>query len=144
MKKIIALLFLPLFLFACKEKARFVEADIILNKWSKASETLNYEEYKKCEAYPKEKAVFNEIHKDYYFSNVTVTKVEDLNERDIRTDFEGNSFIKRNVFFECLEFDRQTQKERQIIKGEVFFIKFMDSAREKEGWLMANRTFIRF
>ncbi|MCL2025936.1 MAG: hypothetical protein FWG92_03930 [Leptospirales bacterium] len=144
MKKTIVLLFLLSLFFACKEKARFVEADIILDKWSKASETLNYEEYRKYKAYPREKAVFNEIYKDYYFSQVIVTKVEDLDERDIRTDFEGNSFIKRNVFFECIEFDRQTQKERQRVKGEVFFIKFIGSAREKEGWLMANRTFIRF
>jgi len=144
MKKIIALLFLLSLLYACKEKEKFVEADIILDKWSKASETLNYEEYKKCEAYPKEKAVFNEIYKDHYFSKAVVRKAEDLDEHDIKTDFEGNSFIKRNVFFECIEFDRQTQKERQSVKGEVFLIKFVDSAREKEGWLMANRTIIRF
>ena len=144
MKKIIALLFLFSLLCACKEKVKFTEADITLGKWSKASETLNYEEYKKCEAYPRERDVFNEIYRHYYFSKVTVTKVEDLDESDIKTDFEGNSFVKRNVFFECYEFDRQTQKERQTVKGEVFFIKFIDCAREKEGWLMANRTIIRF
>ena len=144
MKKIIALLLLLFFLYSCKEKERFAEPEIILNKWSKATETLNYEDYRKCEAYPREKAVFNEIYKDYYFSQVTVTKIEDLDKHDIKKDFEGNSFIKRNVFFQCAEFDRQTQKKRQSVKGEVFFIKFTDSAREKEGWLMANRTIIRF
>ena len=144
MRKTVILLFLLSFFCACKEKERFVEADIILNKWSKASETLNYEEYKKSEAYPREKAVFNEIYKDYYFSRVIVKKVEALNEHDIKTDFEGNSFIKRNVFFECTEFNRQTQKEHQFVKGEVFFIKFVNCIREKEGWLMANRTIIRF
>ena len=144
MKKPVALLFFAFFFYACKEKERFVEADIVLNKWSKASETLNYEDYKKCEAYPKEKTDFDEIYKNYYFSQITVTKIEDLNERDTKTDFEGNSFIKRNVFFECIEFNRQTQKENQFVKGEVFFIKFVNCAREKEGWLMANRTIIRF
>ncbi|MDR3237546.1 MAG: hypothetical protein LBT84_03495 [Spirochaetia bacterium] len=141
--KIAAMAILLFFFAACKKEEKFAEPGIILNKWSAAAETFDYESYKKCEAYPLEKDVFHEKFKDVYFSKINVTKIEDLREKDIKTDFAGDSFIKRNVFFECVEIDRATKKEVQLVKGEVFFIKFKGS-RADEGWLMSNKTIVRF
>lgn len=128
----------------CKKKEYFPEPELILNKWSKATLDLDYETYKKCEAYPREKGVFNEMYRYFYFTDITIINIEKLDEKDIRTDFEGNRFHKRNVVFECAEVSRSGKVKVKQVKGEVFFVKFLDGDRVKDGWLMANRTIIRF
>ena len=132
-----------LLLPGCKKKEVFEEPGIILKKWSSAIEKMNYQVYKKCEAYPREWAVFNEIYRNQYFEDINIIKIEDLDEKDIKQDYEGHYYLKRNVIFECTEVNRQKREKVKRVRGEVFFIKFIGSEREKEGWLMANRTMIR-
>ena len=139
-----AIFMVLLSILGCKKKEYFPEPGLILNNWSRATQELNYDVYSKCEAYPREVAVFNEMYKFFYFTNITIVKVEDLDEKDVRTDFEGKRFHKRNVIFECMEVSRGGKSSAKQVKGEVFFIKFLDGSKAKDGWLMANRTLIRY
>lgn len=125
-----------------KEEATFTAHEVLLSRWCKASETLNYELYKKCEAYPREQSVFNDMYKDFYFADPRVVKLEDLNEKDIQKDFDGNSFVKRNLYFECVEVKRSDKKQVRL-NGEAFIIKFTNGNRAGEDWFMANRTLVR-
>ncbi len=141
---LINFLCLALILFSgCTKKEVFKEPGIILKAWSGALERLDYSTYRNCEAYPKAPGVFTEIYRDYYFDDINVISIEDLDRDDVRTDFEGNRFVKRNVVFECAEVKRSKREKIKRVRGEVFFIKFTEGNRSKEGWLMANRTIVR-
>jgi len=141
MKKVVVIFMLFIMVIpSCKKKEKFLEPEIILRKWAGAIERLDYFEYRKCEAYPKEKDVFREMYQDFYLSGLSVVTIGPLSEKDINKDPDGNPYIKRNVVFECKQVRRRDRKVQHPIKGEVFFIRFVEGERKKEGWLMANRT----
>lgn len=144
MKKIILILIIPaIFLTTCKKKDEFVESNTILQQWTNAIEKLNYRTYARFEAYPKSEPVFREIYRDFYFADLMVVNVEDPDQERKFKDGSGNSFIKRNVMFECAEVNRKTKKYMVVVRGDVDFIKFIEGPRENEGWLMWNRNLIR-
>ena len=128
---------------SCKKEKKFTEPDHILRKWSNATETLNYTEYRKCEAYPKELPVFRELYRDRYLAEVTISKIEDLDEKNVQKDHEDKPYIFRRVYFDCVEVQRSTRRPVNTIRGDVMFIKFIDSTRKNEGWLMSNRTLMK-
>ena len=145
MKRLIAggIILLPILFGACKKEKPFVQPDFILKKWALATEKRNYRSYRECEAYPKESEVFRTIYEDFYFKDMEVLKIEDLDEDDLTTDVEGNTFIKRSVTFQCLEVKRRDGRVVQPIQGDILFIRFTEEPRSKEGWLMSNRTLVR-
>ena len=144
MKKYIILLFLlPLILFSCKKEKKFAEPEFIFAKWAHAIETFNYTDYASCEAYPKSEGVFREIFREAYYSDPMVMEVEKLDEKKVAQDHHGNSYIKRNVQFECTEVRRRDRKPVRLLRGDVDFIKFTEGDRYKQGWLMWNRKIVR-
>jgi len=144
MKKaaILALSFLILFI-SCKKEEKFAEPDFVLQKWSEAIKSQNYKNYKRYEANPKSPQVFREIYREFYFSDVFVVEIEDLDKEKIKEDHEGNPYLQRSVTFECTEVKRKTGKPVKLVRGNVLFIKYTEGKRKKEGWLMFNRTLTR-
>lgn len=128
---------------ACTDKSRFVEPDFILRKWSRAIEEMNYKDYASCEAYPKEEGVFREMYREYYPVDLHTVKLDDHNEKDVKTDFEKNRYVKRIVYFEGSLVDRKLRRVTELIKGDALFIRFLDGKRERDGWLLSNRTIMR-
>lgn len=144
MKKNIILLFLLILIpFSCKKEKKFAEPEFIFAKWAHAIETFNYPDYASCEAYPKSEGVFREMFRDTYYADLMVMEVEKLDEKKIVKDHHGNSYIKRNVQFECTEVRRRDRKPVRLLRGDVDFIKFTEGDRHKQGWLMWNRKIVR-
>ncbi|OHD67643.1 MAG: hypothetical protein A2W19_11250 [Spirochaetes bacterium RBG_16_49_21] len=144
MKRITYLtLVIALAVISCKKEKKFAEPEYIFAKWTRAVERLNYADYASCEAYPKEEAVFKEIYRDSYYADLMVTGVEGLDEKKIHQDGKGDSFMSRNVQFECSEIRRKDRKPLRVLRGDVDFIKFIGGDRVKQGWLMWNRKIIR-
>ncbi|MDY6969418.1 MAG: hypothetical protein SVR08_12300 [Spirochaetota bacterium] len=140
---IILLLILPMMLLLCKDQDRFVKPNYVLKKWSRAIEKLDYKKYSQCEAYPKSKSVFREMYKDYYLVDIMTTDIEEADEKKIRMDLEGNSYIRGAVSFEATIVKRINKIPYQIIRGNADFIKFIDGKRKRDGWLISNRSLIR-
>lgn len=144
MKRYLLLLLVPaLILASCKKEKKFTAPEIIFSKWARAIETLDYPAYASCEAYPKSEGVFREMFRDSYYADLMVLEVEKLNEKNILKDHQGNSYIKRNVQFECNEIRRKDRKPVRLLRGDVDFIRFTDGERQNRGWLMWNRKIIR-
>jgi hypothetical protein len=137
------LMLLVLTLVTCKKEKKFVEPDLVFARWARAIESLNYREYTTCEAYPKSEGVFREMFRDAYYADLMVTEVEKLDEKKVTVDRDGNSYIKRNVQFECSEVRRAGRRPIRVLRGDVDFIRFVSGEREKEGWMMWNRKIVR-
>jgi hypothetical protein len=142
-KYIILLILLPLILISCKKEKKFTEPEFIFSKWSHAIEMLNYPDYASCEAYPKSEGVFREMYREAYYADPMVMEVEKLDEKKVAKDHLGNSYLKRNVQFECTEVRRRDRKPVRLLRGDVDFIKFTSGDRQKQGWLMWNRKIVR-
>ncbi|HOD16799.1 MAG TPA: hypothetical protein PKI31_18935 [Spirochaetota bacterium] len=138
---LLVLLFLAL--ATCKKEKKFVEPEYVFARWARAIEELNYRDYAACEAYPKSEGVFREIYRETYYADLMVTGVEKPDEKKVAVDRDGNSFIKRNVMFECNEIRRAGRRPIRVLRGDVDFIKFVSGEREKQGWMMWNRRIVR-
>ena len=144
MKKVlIATILIPLLVLSCKKEKKVDEPSLVLQRWTKSINDLNYKNYSRCEAYPKDRAVFKEMYKHYYLVDLMTIEVGRPAKKDIRKDHNGNSFIQRPVSFEATSVKRSSKKPYQLIRGDVTFIKFLDGKRKKDGWLISNRTLLR-
>ena len=144
MKKLLCVtLVLAAVFSACKKEKKFMEPEYIFAKWARAIDTLNYADYRACEAFPKSEPVFREMFRDTYYADLMVTGVEKLDEKNIKKDTNGVSYMGRNVHFECTEYRRKDRKAVRVLRGDVDFIKYADGDRQKRGWLMWNRKIIR-
>ena len=139
----LVLVLMPMALVSCKKEKKFVDPEYIFSRWSKAIEALNYREYAACEAYPKSEGVFNEMYRDTFYTDLMVTGVEKLNEDRILTDRDSNTYLKRNVQFECTEVKRAGRRPVRVLRGDVDFIHFTAGERKNQGWLMWNRKIVR-
>ena len=140
---IFCLIFFCAVMFSCKKKEKIPEPGYVLEKWSNAIKDFNYSNYCKCEAYPRSDAVFREMYKNEYFTDIAITSVEDVDYDKIEKDYDGNSYIKCSVTFEGTSVKRKYDKPFQAIRGDVLFIKFLDGERQKDGWLISNRSILR-
>jgi hypothetical protein len=129
--------------FLCKKKEKDREPGFVLQKWVKSIENLDYNNYSKCEAYPKSQGVFLEIYKDDYYTDLMVNVVGDPDDKDIRKDYKGNSYVSRKVTFEAAAVKRGRVEPYQTVNGDVEFYKFLDGEKSKNGWLISNRTITR-
>lgn len=144
MKQYLILLLVPALLLAsCGKEKKFTAPEAVFAKWSRAIERLNYAEYASCEAYPKSEGVFREMFRDSYYADLMVTEVEKLDEQEVLKDHQGDSYIKRNVQFECNEIRRKDRKPVRLLRGDVDFVRYTDGDRKARGWLMWNRKIIR-
>ena len=132
-----------IFLSSCGKKEKDPEPGMLLYKWAKAAERLDYKTYSICEAYPKGESVFREIFKDDYYSDISVITIGDPDTEKKQKDFSGNSFIQRTVTFEGNAVKRVNSKPYQKVNGDVMLIKFLEGERKKDGWLILNRTITR-
>lgn len=138
-----ALLSLLLVLFfSCRNESKVSEPELVLHKWVKAIEKMDYNSYSKCEAYPKPAEVFKEMYKDYYLVDLMVTDVEDADEENVRRDYRGDSQLHRALTFEATAVNRNNRKPYQLHRGDLVFIKFLDGKRKDDGWLISNRTIV--
>jgi hypothetical protein len=128
---------------SCKKKEKNPEPAYVLQKWVRAIEKLDYSSYSKCEAYPKSEGVFFEIYKDDYYTDLMVTDVEEPDNKNIRKDYKGNSYISRNAKFEAAAVKRGKGEPYQTVSGDVEFFKFLEGDKSDKGWLISNRTITR-
>ena len=138
------LLVILLAVISCKKEKKFAEPEYIFSKWARSIETFNYIDYASCEAYPKSEPVFRDMYRENYYADLMVTEIEKFDEKKVKKDVNGDSYLSRNVQFECTEIRRKDKKPVRVLRGDVDFIKFIDSDRTKQGWLMWNRKIIRF
>ncbi|MBN2157822.1 MAG: hypothetical protein JW807_00395 [Spirochaetes bacterium] len=144
MKRLLVLLCtIMLLVVSCKKEKKFIEPEIVFARWSRAIANLNYPEYASCEAYPKSEGVFRTMFRNSYYGDLMVTEVGKLDEKKVLKDNNGNSYIKRNVRFECVEIRRRDRKPVRLLRGDVDFIKFTGGERAGQGWRMWNRQIIR-
>ena len=129
--------------FSCKKKEVDLEPVYVLQKWIRSIEKLDYTVYSKCEAYPKSEGVFLEIYKEDYFTDLTVTRVEEADEENVRKDYKGNSYVSRKAYFEASAVKRGNGEAYQLVNGDAEFFKFLDGEKSRDGWLIANRTITR-
>jgi hypothetical protein len=128
---------------SCTKKEKNPEPVYVLQRWAKAIEKLDYNSYSKCEAYPKSEGVFLEIYKDDYYNDLMVIDVEEPDNKNIRKDYKGNSYISRKAAFGAAAVKRGRGEPYQTVSGDVEFIKFSDGEKSKFGWLISNRTITR-
>ncbi|MDY6935483.1 MAG: hypothetical protein SVZ03_14815 [Spirochaetota bacterium] len=145
MTKISLFLVLSVFIIfeSCKSEDRFVEPNYVLGRWAKSIEKLNYREYCRYEAYPKTESVFKKMYKDYYILDLMTTDIEEADEKNIRKDQEGNSYLHRALSFEGAVVNRSNKKPYQLLRGNAVFIRYIDGKRKRDGWLISNRTLMR-
>lgn len=129
--------------FSCKEKPVFVDPAFILMKWGDAVKKMNYREYSECEAFPKDIRVFNDLYRNYYYSDFLISEAAKYKEENIKTDALGKKFNYRIIYFECLRTERKTGKPVENMKGDIEFIKYIDKPDSDRGWIMSNRTIVR-
>lgn len=144
-KFIVAVLILSIAFVAvsCKKDDIFVDPAYVFLKWTHALKELGYDDYSRCEAYPKTADVFRQLYSDYYYKDLVTREIGEYNENDIKRDIDGNRYTHRMVYFECKRIDRKTDKSIESMKGEVEFIRYLDEPGSSRGWLMYNRTIIR-
>jgi hypothetical protein len=141
-RAVYALVAVALVATACKKAEKTPEPAFVIAKWARAIQDLNYQNYARCEAYPKSEAVFRDMYRDYYLTDLMVTSVEEADEKDVRRDQDGNPFLHRSLSFEASAVKRGTGRPYQVGRGDAVFIKFTAGAMAERGWLMSNRTFI--
>jgi hypothetical protein len=129
--------------FSCKKKETDREPGYVLQRWARAIENLDYNSYSKCEAYPKSQGVFMEMYTDDYFTDLLVIEVGDPDNKNIRKDYRGDSYISRKVSFNAAAVKRGKAVPYQTVNGDVDFYKFSDGEKSKSGWLISNRTITR-
>ncbi|TAL33004.1 MAG: hypothetical protein EPN93_15170 [Spirochaetes bacterium] len=139
---LVTLLFAPLVVWPGCGKPKFAGPQQVLANWSRSIQDLNYAEYSRCEAYPRGADVFAEMYRDFYFTDMMVTSIEEPSESDVKTDYEGNAYIHCSLSFEAGVIKRGAAHPSQLARGDAVFIKFAEGKRAKQGWLMSNRTFI--
>ncbi|MFA5519466.1 MAG: hypothetical protein WDA74_09445 [Spirochaetota bacterium] len=142
-KKLLLVFLIVFFTFSCKEKPVFVDPAFILMKWGDAVKKMNYRDYAECEAFPKDIKVFNELYKNYYFTDFLISEMGKYKEADIKTDALGKKYNYRTIYFECLRTERKTGDVVESMKGDIEFIKYVDEPDLNRGWLMFNRTVVR-
>ena len=138
----VILIFIFLFI-SCKDKPVFVDPAYVLMKWGDAVKNMNYREYSECEAFPKDARVFNELYRNYYYTDFLISEMSKFNDKKTRTDPEGKSYNYRIIHFECLRVERKTGKPVENMKGDIEFIRYLESPDADRGWLMSNRTIVR-
>jgi hypothetical protein len=144
-KKYIALyaVFAMLAGFSCKKEKKITEPEIVLQRWAKAIEHNDYHNYSRCEANPKSETVFREMFKDDYYSDLMVIELGEPDKKDIQKDFNGNEYIHRTLIFDGAVAKRGKRESYQNVRGDIMFIKYLDGNRNKDGWLIWNRTITR-
>jgi hypothetical protein len=140
---VLFIIFIIFTAFSCAKKEKDREPGLVLQRWIKSIENLDYYNYSKCEAYPKSQGVFLEIYKDDYYMDLMVNEVGDPDDKNIRKDYKGNSYVSRKVTFEAAVVKRGRVEPYQTVNGDVEFYKFLDGDKSKNGWLISNRTITR-
>jgi len=134
------LIILSLIITSCSKKKDYSDIENLLNQWAYAIKSLNYNEYSRLEAYPKDVNTFNTMYQQYYISNIKIVEVD----RTLHnaTDNDGKPYEFKNVRFIASLYNRQTNREEQIINGDIKLIRYVSGSKKDRGWLLSNRTLI--
>lgn len=127
----------------CSKKEKDTELQKVLDRWARSTRELNYTEYEKSEAFPKSPPVFREMYRHYYLTDITVTHSDEADEAVVRKGPDGMDVMAREVSFKCTEVHRETKKPVNLVRGNVTLIRFTESERKKNGWLLWNRSLVR-
>lgn len=129
-----------LIITSCSKKKDYSDIEYLLNQWAYAIKSLNYNEYSRLEAYPKDVNTFNIMYQHYYISNIKIVEVDKTLHN--ATDNDGKPYEFKNVRFIASLYNRQTNREEQIINGDIKLIQYISGSKKDRGWLLSNRTFI--
>jgi hypothetical protein len=131
---------LSLIITSCSKKKDYSDIENLLNQWAYAIKSLNYNEYSRLEAFPKDVNTFNTMYQQYYISNIKIVEVD----RTLHnaTDNDGKPYEFKNVKFIASMYNRRTNRVEQIINGDVKLIRYISGSKKDRGWLLSNRTFI--
>ncbi len=139
--KIIIIFVIQLMMFTvCTDKKDYSDIENLLNQWSYAIKYLNYNDYCRLEANPKDGNTFNAMYQQYYISNIKIVEVDDTLHNG--TDSDGKPYEFKNVRFIASLYNRQTNREEQIVNGDIKLIRYVSGPKKEKGWLLSNRTLI--
>ena len=125
---------------SCAKKKDYSDIENLLNQWAYAIKNLNYSEYSRLEAYPKDANTFTTMYQQYYISNIKIVEVDTTLHNG--TDNDGKPYEFKNVKFIASLYNRQTGRQEQIVNGDVKLIRYSSGPKKDKGWLLSNRTFI--
>jgi hypothetical protein len=139
MKKLVLTL-LSFVLFAaigCSHKKEYSSEQGFLNAWGTAIKNRDYSLYSKYEAYPKTVDQFNEIYRDYYFSDINVIDIGSPS--DPLKNSDNEMYIKKEASISGFVVSRKDQKKFPFT-GKIDFIS---RESRKDVWMIANRIIVR-
>jgi hypothetical protein len=121
----------------CSHKKDYSAEQGLLNAWSVALKNRDFSLYSKYEAYPKTIDQFNEVYRDYYFSDIVVMDVGSTS--DPLKNSNDESYVKKEISFSGYVISRKDQK-RSPFTGKLDLVNFPS---KKDLWLIANRMIVR-
>jgi len=127
-------------LFSCSNQRDYSDIENLLNRWANSVRYLNYAEYTKLEAYPKDSNTFKIMYQNYYITNLQIVEVDDKLHNG--TDSDGKPYEFKNVKFIATIINRQSGKGEQVVNGDIKLIRYVTGAKKEKGWLLSNRTLI--
>ena len=137
-KSLFALLPLMFFLaVGCSHKKDYSMEQGLLNAWGSAIKNRDFSLYSKYEAYPKTIDQFNEIYKDYYFSDIIVIDISSPS--DPLKNSNDELYIKKEASISGYVISRKDQK-RSHFTGKIDLISM---SSKKDLWMIANRIIVR-
>ncbi|MCX8124895.1 MAG: hypothetical protein N3F66_12145 [Spirochaetes bacterium] len=140
-KRAVIILIIQVLMFTtCSKKKDYSQIENLLNQWANAIKYLNYTDYCRLEANPKDSNTFNVMYQQYYISNIRIVEVDDTLHNG--TDSDGKPYEFKNVRFIASLYNRQTNREEQIVNGDIKIIRYVSGPKKEKGWLLSNRTLI--
>jgi len=127
-------------LFSCSNQRDYSDIENLLNRWANSVRYLNYAEYIKLEAYPKDSNTFKTMYQNYYITNLQIVEVDDKLHNG--TDSDGKPYEFKNVKFIATIINRQSGKGEQVVNGDIKLIRYATGTKKEKGWLLSNRTLI--
>jgi hypothetical protein len=121
----------------CSHKKDYSMDQGLLNAWAVAIKNRDFALYSKYEAYPKTVDQFNEIYKDYYFSDINVINVSSPS--DPLKNSNDEMYIRKEASISGYVISRKDQK-RNPFTGKVDLIYPVSG---KGVWKITNRIVVR-
>lgn len=126
-------LFLVSAIVSCSSKKDFSAEQSLLGVWANAAKNRDLASYTRISAYPRSAEQFNEMYRDYYFSDIVVVDVS--GESDSLKDSGGQSYVKKEISFTGYSVNRKDAK-RSPMTGKVDLVKFSGGT----SWLVSSRV----
>jgi hypothetical protein len=120
-------------IISCSGKKDYSAEQGLLNMWANAAKNHDLGAYSRTSAYPRTAEQFNEMYRDYYFTDIVVVDVSGIS--DPVKDPGSQTFVKKEISFTGYSVNRKDNKKSPMT-GKVDLVKFTGGT----SWLVASRV----